>query len=104
MAFGHFKTLLILVLLRLSYSQFVSSSTKNDQSQCLRVARSDFTNSIEDTIETVRRVTSILSQFGKAFGDFRLSNAISDCLDLLDSSVDELGWSLSATQNRKGTL
>ncbi|PPS06288.1 hypothetical protein GOBAR_AA14353 [Gossypium barbadense] len=36
------------------------------------------------------------------FGDFRLSNAISDCLDLLDISADQLSWSLSASQNPNG--
>lgn len=48
-------------------------------------------------------VASILSQFAQAIGDFRLANAISDCLDLLDFSSDELSWSLSASQNPKGT-
>lgn len=107
MALDHFKSwklLLILVLLCLNCSQFVSFGTKDDQSECLRVTRSEFNNSIKTTIDAIKKVISILSRFGKALGDFRLSNAVSDCLDLLDSSADELSWSLSAIQNPKGTL
>lgn len=64
---------------------------------------SEFVNSVKDTIDTVKQVASIISPFVNVFGDLRLSSAISDCLDLLDLSSDELTWSLSATQNPKGT-
>lgn len=66
------------------------------------VPASEFVNSLKATIDTVRQVTSIVSKFTSFFGDFRLSNAISDCLDLLDFSVDELDWTLSASQKPDG--
>lgn len=68
--------------------------------ECLKVPASDFVDSVSSTIQTVRDVISIVSKFSGAFGgDFRLSNAIADCLDLLDFSADQLTWTLSASQN-----
>ncbi|KAJ8562442.1 hypothetical protein K7X08_011733 [Anisodus acutangulus] len=72
------------------------------QSECLEVPASEFVGSVKSTIDTVRQVTSIVSKFASFFGDFRLSNAISDCLDLLELSADELTWTLTASQNPKG--
>ncbi|KAI3789921.1 hypothetical protein L2E82_02728 [Cichorium intybus] len=68
--------------------------------ECLKVPGSDFVASVTSTIQTVRDVISIVSKFSGAFGgDFRVSNAIADCLDLLDFSADELTWTLSTTQS-----
>lgn len=72
------------------------------QSECLMVPASEFVSSLKSTIDTVRQVTSVVSKFSNLFGDFRLTNAVSDCLDLLDLSSDELGWTLSASQNPNG--
>ncbi|KAH0652524.1 hypothetical protein KY289_030202 [Solanum tuberosum] len=72
------------------------------QSECLQVPTSEFLGSVKSTIDIVRQVTSLVSKFASFFGDFRLSNAISDCLDLLDLSADELTWTLTASQNPKG--
>ncbi|KAK8597613.1 hypothetical protein V6N13_095014 [Hibiscus sabdariffa] len=66
------------------------------------VPAAEFADSLRTTIDAVSKVTPIVSQFGNLFGDFRLSNAISDCLDLLDFSADQLSWSLSASQNPTG--
>ncbi|XP_047972453.1 pectinesterase/pectinesterase inhibitor PPE8B-like [Salvia hispanica] len=68
----------------------------------LKVPASEFVGSVRSTIDIVRQVISIVSQFSGAFGDFRLSNAVSDCLDLMDLSVDQLSWTLSASQNPNG--
>ncbi|KAJ1437081.1 Pectinesterase, catalytic [Sesbania bispinosa] len=70
--------------------------------ECLKVAPSEFAGSVRTVVGILQDVISILSEFGNGFGDFRLSNAISDCLDLLDLSSDELDWSVSATQTPKG--
>ncbi|KAL3535464.1 hypothetical protein ACH5RR_003925 [Cinchona calisaya] len=72
------------------------------QSECLMVPTSEFVGTVKSTIDIVRQVTSIVSQFTGFLGDFRLSNAISDCLDLLDLSADELDWTLSASQQPIG--
>lgn len=70
--------------------------------ECLKVPGSAFVESVTSTIQTVREVISIVSKFSGAFGgDFRVSNAIADCLDLLDFSADELTWTLSTSQNPK---
>ncbi|KAB2019735.1 hypothetical protein ERO13_D07G017600v2 [Gossypium hirsutum] len=78
-----------------------ASSTTNEflETECLKVPATEFIGSLKTTIDAIRKATSVVSQFGGFFHDFRLSNAISDCLDLLDSSADELSWTMSASQN-----
>lgn len=66
------------------------------------MAKSEFASSIGDVVDIIRQVSSTLSQFATFFGDFRLSNAVSDCLDLLDSTSEDLSWTVSATQNPNG--
>lgn len=45
------------------------------------------------------QIVSIVSGFSDAFGGgLRMSSAVSDCLDLLDLSSDELSWSLNSSQ------
>nr|XP_043623936.1 pectinesterase/pectinesterase inhibitor PPE8B-like [Erigeron canadensis] len=66
----------------------------------LKVPGSEFVNSVTSTIQIVRDVISVVSKFSG--GDFRVSNAIADCVDLLDFSADELTWTLSASQNPSG--
>ncbi|KAL8548737.1 hypothetical protein ACS0TY_007847 [Phlomoides rotata] len=68
----------------------------------LKVPASEFVGSVRSTIDIIRQVISIVSEFGGAFGDLRLSNAVSDCLDLMDLSVDQLSRTLSVSQNPKG--
>ncbi|KAK7411789.1 hypothetical protein VNO78_03228 [Psophocarpus tetragonolobus] len=68
----------------------------------LKVSSSEFAGTVKTVFDVFQDVTSILSQFGSGFGDSRLDNAVSDCLDLLDMSSDELDWSLSATQSPQG--
>ncbi|KAK9142113.1 hypothetical protein Syun_011513 [Stephania yunnanensis] len=65
----------------------------------LKVPSSAFLSSLRTAIDEVGRVTSIISKFIDVFGDFRLSNAVNDCMDLLDFSSDELSMTASATQN-----
>lgn len=72
------------------------------RSEFLKVSPSEFVGSVREVVDILQDVTSILSEFGNVFGDFRLSNAVSDCLDLLDLSSDELSWSASATESPKG--
>lgn len=93
-----------LVILGLWSAPLVScvNNTPLVQSECLMVPTSEFAGSLKSTIDTVRQVTSIVSKFTSFLGDFRLSNAISDCLDLLDLSADELDWTLSAAQKPAG--
>lgn len=70
-----------------------------DFSADLKVPASVFVDSVKSTIQTVRDVIGIVSKFsgGLGGGDFRLSNAVADCLDLLDFSADQLTWTLSVT-------
>ncbi|XVE97814.1 hypothetical protein REPUB_Repub03eG0051400 [Reevesia pubescens] len=80
----------------------IASSNDFFGAECLNVPAAEFIGSLRTTIDAIRKVTSIVSQFGNFFGDFRLTNAISDCLDLLDFSADELSWTVSASQNPNG--
>ncbi|KGN55582.1 pectinesterase/pectinesterase inhibitor PPE8B-like [Cucumis sativus] len=97
------QTLQFCCLLILLFPMLLPASSPPDlvQTECLSVPSSQFSNSLLSTIDVVRQVMAIFSPFSKLLGDFRLSTAISDCLDLLDSSADQLSWSLSATQNPK---
>ncbi|PNX59381.1 pectinesterase, partial [Trifolium pratense] len=70
----------------------------------LKVAPSEFVGTVKDVVEILQDVTSILNEFGgSGFGDSRLSNAVSDCIEMLDLSSDALTWSVDATQTPKGT-
>lgn len=79
------------------------SSEENFQYEYLKVPASEFVSSINTIVVVIRQVSSILSQFADFSGDRRLQNAVSDCLDLLDFSSEELSWSASASENPKGT-
>ncbi|KAF3544790.1 hypothetical protein DY000_02010080 [Brassica cretica] len=68
----------------------------------LKVPASEFVSSINTIVEVIRQMSSILSRFADFSGDRRLQNAVSDCLDLLDVSSDELSWSASASENPHG--
>ena len=72
-------------------------------SGCLKVPISEFGGAVKSTMDVVQQVISLFSRFASTFGDFRLSNAIADCLDLLDLSSEQLNRTLSASQNPNGT-
>ncbi|KAJ0515673.1 putative pectinesterase [Helianthus annuus] len=92
-------SLLILILVLPSTPTGTAADVYVD-ADCLKVPGSEFVDSVKSTIQTVRDVISVVSKFSGSFGgDFRLSNAIADCLDLLDLSADELTWTLSVSQN-----
>lgn len=95
---------LVLLCVIISSSFVVVSSNIEDflEPECLKVTKYEFNNSVKTIVDVIRQVTSILSQFGNFLGDFRVSNAVNDCVDLLDSSAEELSWTVSATQNPKG--
>ncbi|PON39203.1 Pectinesterase inhibitor domain containing protein [Trema orientale] len=94
--------LLLCVLISTSFVVVRSNTEDFLEPECLKVTKYEFTNSVNTIVDVIRQVVSTLSQFGNFFGDFRVSNAVSDCLDLLDSSAEELSWTVSATQNPKG--
>lgn len=98
-----FCGLIILVVLCVSCPLVNCGAEDFFQSECLQVPTSEFVGSVKSTIDTIRQVTSIVSKFANFFSDFRLFNAISDCLDLLELSADELTWTLTASQNPKGS-
>ena len=92
--------LVILILLSPSVSSEESMQMQYDY---LKVPASEFVGSIDTIVEVISQVTSILSEFADFSGDSRLQDAVSDCLDLLDVSSDELSWSAYASQNPNGT-
>ncbi|KAG8376283.1 hypothetical protein BUALT_Bualt09G0047100 [Buddleja alternifolia] len=72
------------------------------ESDCLTVPAKEFAGTVMSTVGIVRQVVSAVSKFASADSDFRLSNAIYDCLDLMDFSVDQLSAALSASQTPNG--
>lgn len=99
--------LILTFMLILCMRTAVAATSRTDDllsSECLKVPSSEFVDTVKTTIGAVQKVATNISPFVNAFGDLRLSNAISDCLDLLDLSVDQLSWAVSAIQNPKGIL
>ncbi|KAK4432760.1 Pectinesterase/pectinesterase inhibitor PPE8B [Sesamum alatum] len=96
------KALFLLLLLSTSCTAGKSSTPDFVPSEYLGVPASEFVGTVRSTIDIIRQVISMVSQFAGGFGDFRLTNAISDCLDLMDLSTDQLSWTLSASQNPNG--
>ncbi|GMP37113.1 hypothetical protein CsSME_00008954 [Camellia sinensis var. sinensis] len=97
-----FLLLFLSMVVRMSAS-LGSSSSDLVESEFLKVPISEFANSVRSTIDMVQQVASLVSRSAGVFGGFRLSNAIADCLDLLDLSADELTRTLSASQSPNGT-
>lgn len=82
----------------------IPSGTTTDrygEMECLTVPNSVFESAVLSTMAGISKTLSMVSGFGSYFGDFRVSNAINDCLDLLDLSNDELSRTLSASQTGK---
>ncbi|KAF5956504.1 hypothetical protein HYC85_003729 [Camellia sinensis] len=96
-----FLLLFLSMVVRMSAS-LGSSSSDLVESEFLKVPISEFANSVRSTIDMVQQVASLVSRSAGVFGGFRLSNAIADCLDLLDLSADELTRTLSASQSPNG--
>ena len=90
------------LLLSLSVPSGASARSGFLEPECLKVSSTEFIGSVRDVIDVLQDVSSVLSKFGRLFGDSRASNAISDCTDLIDLSSDELRWIASATQSPKG--
>lgn len=76
-------------------------SSNDEQFTYLKIPAAEFVSSVKSTLDIVQQVMSLVSGFGNAFGDVRVSNAISDCLELLDLSTDQLTDTLSVSQNPK---
>ncbi|EPS63648.1 pectinesterase [Genlisea aurea] len=70
--------------------------------EILAVPPSEFVGSVESTMSVIRQVVSTVAPFVNAFGDFRQRNAVSDCLDLMDLSLDQMSLSISAMQHPYG--
>ncbi|XP_058729928.1 pectinesterase/pectinesterase inhibitor PPE8B-like [Vicia villosa] len=68
----------------------------------LKTSPNQFINSAKQVITNLQQVTTILSRFNVNAAHPRVSNAISDCLDLIDLSTQNLHWSISAIQNPNG--
>ncbi|XP_027335925.1 pectinesterase/pectinesterase inhibitor PPE8B-like [Abrus precatorius] len=95
-------SLSLMMLLGACTTLAAAAPTQTVGSELLKVSPSVFAGTVKTVVDVLQDVSSILSEFASGFGDFRLSNAISDCLDLLDLSSDELDWTVSATQNPRG--
>ncbi|XP_071909007.1 probable pectinesterase/pectinesterase inhibitor 32 [Coffea arabica] len=88
----------LLMILLCPWSHLLSCGSSDlFQPDYLMVPVSEFSSSLETAINAIQNVTSTVSQFSHVSNDFHLSNAISDCLELLDLSAELLDWTLSAS-------
>ncbi|GAU47913.1 hypothetical protein TSUD_238800 [Trifolium subterraneum] len=92
-----------LILTLLLCSSVLCASVPTGGFEFLKVAPSEFVGSVKDVVEILQDVTSILNEFGgSGFGDSRLSNAVSDCIEMLDLSSDALTWGRCISNLYKG--
>ncbi|XP_057422064.1 pectinesterase/pectinesterase inhibitor PPE8B-like [Lotus japonicus] len=99
-------TLILLLIMSLQPCTTPSSAstiTEFSGLSCLRVSPNRFIDSANKVINLLQNVSYNLSPFTKVNqdNDNRLSNAISDCLELFDMAYENLKWSISATQNHQ---
>ncbi|XP_073275680.1 probable pectinesterase/pectinesterase inhibitor 32 [Primulina huaijiensis] len=87
-----FSLTLCLCLANIVHSEF-------EALECLNVPTREFVGSVNATIKTIQQVSSVLSGFAGVMDNFRLSIAVRDCQDLVDTSVEELSWVVSASLN-----
>ncbi|CAH8384543.1 unnamed protein product [Eruca vesicaria subsp. sativa] len=92
----------LIFLMFMSLQCVSSEESMQMQYEYLKVPASEFVSSIDTIVGVIGGLTSILSEFADFSGDSRLQDAVSDCLDLLDVSSDELSWSAYASQNPNG--
>ncbi|CAE6074864.1 unnamed protein product [Arabidopsis arenosa] len=70
--------------------------------ECLKVPPLEFAQAAKTVVDAIQKAVAIVSKFDKKLGKSRVSNAILDCVDLLDSAAEELSWIISASQNPNG--
>ncbi|OIW20529.1 hypothetical protein TanjilG_14058 [Lupinus angustifolius] len=51
-------------------------------SACLKVSSAEFVELVREVIDILEQVSSMLSKFSSGLGNFCISHAIADCLDL----------------------
>ncbi|GAB4838064.1 hypothetical protein Ancab_027594 [Ancistrocladus abbreviatus] len=91
------------VMIMVAPPQNAGATAEFQELEYLGVPNSLFGSTLVSAIDGISEAISIVSKFVEGVGDFRLSNAISDCVDLLDSSTDELSWTLAASQTGKAS-
>ncbi|KAG6508273.1 pectinesterase/pectinesterase inhibitor PPE8B-like [Zingiber officinale] len=109
-AFGFTSLLVVLLLLPQAFSSSAAASSENDISDSAAassppfVPSASFRSTLQSTLIQIKRVASLISRIPSAFGDRRLSAAITDCLELLDLSSDELSWTLSSSTSSPSSV
>ncbi|KFK33850.1 hypothetical protein AALP_AA5G068300 [Arabis alpina] len=94
--------LLFVIISLCSANKEAFSSTGVVQMECLTVPPLEFAGAAKTAVEAIRKAVALVSKFDKKVGKSRVSNAILDCVDLLDSASEELSWIISASQNPNG--
>ncbi|KAK7825802.1 pectinesterase/pectinesterase inhibitor ppe8b [Quercus suber] len=89
---------LFIILLIFLYSSNPCKSS-NDNSFKLDVDSPTFKDLLNLAMSILQNTTSTVSNFQNIVKDFRLSNILSDCAKLLDSTQEVLDWSLTKFQN-----
>ncbi|RRT53848.1 hypothetical protein B296_00035681 [Ensete ventricosum] len=68
------------------------------------VPSASFLSTLHSTLDEIKKVMSLVSTFSSSLDcDLRVSSAVSDCIELLDLSSDELTWTLSSSQSNNAS-
>ncbi|THU67558.1 hypothetical protein C4D60_Mb05t25920 [Musa balbisiana] len=68
------------------------------------VPSTSFLSTLHSTLDEIKKVMSLVSTFSSSLDcDLRVSSAVSDCIELLDLSSDELTWTLSNSQSNNAS-
>ncbi|XP_074569907.1 pectinesterase-like [Curcuma longa] len=104
-AFTPLLLLLLLLLLPQAFSSDAATTSSKNRSSVSKAAASSsfvpsasFVSTLQSTLGQIKDVLSLLTSIPGVF-DQRLSAAITDCVDLLDLSSDELSWALSSSSS-----
>ncbi|XP_010520512.1 PREDICTED: probable pectinesterase/pectinesterase inhibitor 32 [Tarenaya hassleriana] len=79
-----------------------AASDSTVMNEFLTVPASEFVGAARAAVEAMRKAGEALSKFQTKIGDFRTSNAVLDCLDLLDFACDDLSWTIDASNYPNG--
>ncbi|KAG6488130.1 hypothetical protein ZIOFF_056888 [Zingiber officinale] len=100
--FAFTPLLLLLLLPPQAFSSKNSSSVSAAAGSSSFVPSASLISTLQATLGEIEDVLSLLTSIPGVF-DQRLSAAITDCVDLLDLSSDEISWALSSSSSSSST-
>ncbi|XP_074555785.1 pectinesterase-like [Curcuma longa] len=109
-AFAFTSLLVVVLLLPQAFSSSAAASTENDISVSAAASSppflpsASFLSTLQSILIQIKRVALLISRIPSVFGDRRFSASITDCLELLDLSSDELSWTISSSTSSPASV